>query len=120
MDSEVNTEKQEETGNNKPQRDEKGRLLPGNTANPDGRPVGSVSVITALKKRFRENPEQFNEFLERYIENPANERHIAEMIDGKPFARGEMKIDLPTSLIELISGTPNPNTSTNISGEDTA
>lgn len=27
------------TNDNKPQRDEKGRLLPGNTANPNGRPI---------------------------------------------------------------------------------
>lgn len=34
-------DKQDATSSNKPKRDEKGRLLPGGTANPNGRPVES-------------------------------------------------------------------------------
>lgn len=45
---------QETTSENKPVRDERGRLLPGNTANPNGRPVGSVSIIAELKKQLDE------------------------------------------------------------------
>lgn len=39
--------------NNKPQRDEKGRLLPGNTANPAGRPKG-LSLTEVIKQRLKE------------------------------------------------------------------
>lgn len=39
MENEENLDKQEI---NKPLRDEKGRLLPGNTANPNGRPKGKT------------------------------------------------------------------------------
>ena len=49
-----------------------------------GRPEGSISAISAIKKIFRENPEDFKEFIERYKKNPANEKHLVEMIDGKP------------------------------------
>ena len=40
------------TSEKKRQRDEKGRLLPGNTANPAGRPVGSVSIISAIARKL--------------------------------------------------------------------
>ena len=45
-----NLDKQDE---NKPQRDEKGRLLPGNTANPAGRPKG-LSLTEAIRRRLKE------------------------------------------------------------------
>lgn len=53
-DAQVNYMEQETTSENKPVRDERGRLLPGNTANPNGRPVGSVSIIAELKKQLDE------------------------------------------------------------------
>ena len=43
------------TSDNKPQRDEKGRLLPGNTANPNGRPAFSLTSI--LKEELQNIPE---------------------------------------------------------------
>jgi len=43
------------TSTNKPQRDEKGRLLPGNTANPNGRPAFSLTSI--LKEELQNIPE---------------------------------------------------------------
>lgn len=41
----------------KPKRDEKGRLLPGNTANPAGGKKGSFSLLPLLKKQLQECPE---------------------------------------------------------------
>ena len=70
---------------NRIKRDEKGRIVEGSAPlNPDGRTEGSISVISRLKKEFREHPEKFDEFLKRYLKNPQNEKHITEMIDGKP------------------------------------
>lgn len=50
--SENNQQKQEETRENKPQRDENGRLLPGSTANPDGRPPETIEQ-KAVRKVLR-------------------------------------------------------------------
>jgi len=52
--------------------------------NREGRPKGSISVVTRLKQMFAENPAEFEAFIKRYKENPMNEKHITEMIDGKP------------------------------------
>ena len=48
---------QDKTSENKPERDDNGRLLPGNTANPLGRPKGSISVVSAIKAKLQECPE---------------------------------------------------------------
>lgn len=74
--------------------------------NREGRPVGSISVIARIKKEFREHPEKFEEFLDRYLNNKQNEKHIAEMIDGKPFqkmdmtSKGEKIAFIPSELME--------------------
>lgn len=52
--------------------------------NMNGRPKGSVSVITRLKQIFEENPDDFEDFIKRYKDNPSNEKHVVEMLDGKP------------------------------------
>lgn len=55
-------EELEKTGDNRPLRDEKGRLLPGSTANPDGRPVESAEK-KLLKKALNEMVEEYREKL---------------------------------------------------------
>jgi hypothetical protein len=56
-------EKQEETRKNKPARDENGRLLPGNTANPNGRPP--LTEADKIKKKA------VDEFITEYKEKLA-------------------------------------------------
>lgn len=63
--------------------DEKGKFVKGTAPGP-GRPPGSISAITRVKQIFEENPDKFQEFIESYIEDPGNRKHIVEMIDGKP------------------------------------
>lgn len=59
-----------------------GKFVKGNPGG--GRPPGSVSIITRLKQIFEEDPEEFEKFIKEYKSNPLNQRHIVEMIDGKP------------------------------------
>jgi len=67
-------------------RGEKGYFAPGTAAGP-GRPVGSVSVIGKLKQIYEQNPDKFEAFVKRYADNPDNDKHQVEMIDGKPVAK---------------------------------
>jgi len=55
MPKKVSKKKSIKTSDNKPQRDEKGRLLPGNTANPNGRPA--FSLVSILKEELQNIPE---------------------------------------------------------------
>jgi len=62
----------------------KHRFKPGESGNPAGKPVGAVSVKARLKRMFRENPDKFEEFIQRYLKNPNNEKHLTGMLDDKP------------------------------------
>lgn len=51
---------------------------------------GCISPIAEVKRIFKENPERFQEWLEEYMKDPNNRKHIVEMIDGKPKQNVEM------------------------------
>jgi|SRR3990167_4084150 len=71
--------------NNGIKRDEEGKIIKGSAPlNPTGRPLGSISVITMLRQMFADNPEDFKKFVKSYKTNKDNQRHIVEMLDGKP------------------------------------
>lgn len=56
----------------------------GESGNPNGRPPGAISVIKRVREKFADNPEAFEAFIAEYIEDPANRKHVVEMLDGKP------------------------------------
>lgn len=72
-----------------PKRDEKGRLLPNQTSlNPDGRPKGSISILTDLKAKLekikRERPEEYEQLLDDYWQDKGKRELLIKMIDGMP------------------------------------
>jgi hypothetical protein len=72
---------QDKTSTIKPSRDEKGRLLPGNTANPAGRPKG-ISIKDRVRKFLEENPDRMDEFVEYFA---TKNRDLAwQMLEGRP------------------------------------
>jgi len=73
----------------------------GQSGNPAGKPKGAISVKARLKKIFREEPERFDEFVDRYIKNQANEKHLTEMLDGKPLQSVDMEVTMPKPIIPL-------------------
>jgi len=60
-----------------------GTFAPGNPGGP-GRPVGSVSIVAKIKKKFEENPAYFDEWVSKLLEDAGNRKAIMEQIDGKP------------------------------------
>jgi len=69
----------------KPERDEKGRLLPGQESlNPKGKPKGTLSFTTEIKKFLMENPEDFKEICRYYIKDKRMRDLLWKMIDGQP------------------------------------
>lgn len=57
---------------------------PGQSGNPAGRPKGSISIIGKIKAKFEENPEYFDEWVDKLLEDSSNRRAVMEQIDGKP------------------------------------
>lgn len=65
-------------------RNEKGQFVKGVSGNPLGKPKGTISVISRIKQIFEERPEAFESFVAEYMADPANRKHLVEMVDGKP------------------------------------
>jgi hypothetical protein len=96
------------------------RFKPGVSGNPKGRPEGVVSVVQKLRKRFRENPAEFEDFLDKYIKNPNNQKHIAEMLDGKPAQsiQADVKVELPQPLLNNVHSNDSNQETTEAEEED--
>ena len=84
-----------------PERDEKGRLLPGHTANPNGRPKG-MSLVSIMKEELgmylseEGDITKAKQMIRDYINNAAENndgiaiRDMIDRIDGKPLAKQEI------------------------------
>lgn len=57
---------------------------PGQSGNPEGRPKGSVSIMTEIKRYLKENPEKLEELMHYYIDEPKMRELLLKMIDGMP------------------------------------
>lgn len=79
----------------------------GQSGNPNGRPVGSISPITKIKQMFEENPERYEEFIEEYSKNKANHKHLVEMIDGKPRQTIDSKVEAELTINVINYGDSN-------------
>jgi len=100
-----------------PERDEKGRLLPGNTANPFGRPKDTFSIVGMIKSKLQEAPEGESKtyaelFIDQLMQKTIHEADTAMMrdminrVDGMPkqavdhTTAGEKIMYLPMEIIE--------------------
>jgi hypothetical protein len=77
------------------------QFKPGESGNPKGRPPGTFSPITMIRKYFEDNPEDASLFVMDYMQNPYNSKHIIEMLDGRPAQRVTVAGDaeLPFTII---------------------
>ena len=69
---------QDKTSQNKPERDASGRLLPGNTANPNGRPKGSFSLVEMIKHKLQEIPEGKDKTYAEYFVEQIMKKSVIE------------------------------------------
>jgi hypothetical protein len=65
-------------------RNDKGQFLPGVSGNPAGKPTGTVSIVAKIKQKFLDDPDYFDEWVAKLMEDPSNRKAILEQIDGKP------------------------------------
>jgi hypothetical protein len=80
-------EKQDKT-RKKLARDKLGRLLPNQESlNPEGRPPGSVSIVTRAKQILRDEPEKLEEVARDLLNNKKLRVELIRQIDGMPVAR---------------------------------
>ena len=65
-------------------RDDKGRFPPGVSGNPDGKPKGSISFMSRIKKILAEEPDKFEELCRYYINDKRMRDLLLKMVDGMP------------------------------------
>lgn len=92
------SEKLDNQEKNKPARDEKGRLLPGNTANPKGRPVGKTLKEYSAQK-FREMTDDEKE--EWLKTNRISGDTKWKMAEGNPQSDVEVKGEIESKIISV-------------------
>ena len=56
----------------------------GVSGNLAGRPKGSLSPKDRIRQMFEANPDDFDEFLQNYLNDKMNYKHVVELLDGKP------------------------------------
>ncbi len=108
----VEEESPKETGTYTPPRDERGRVLPGYTLNPNGRPKDSISVVAAIKRKLKEvDGESKKTYLEKLVQKVIDKllnegdvamiRDIIDRIDGKPTQKiaGDIENQAPINLL---------------------
>ena len=69
-------------------RDSMGRFLPGSVGNPEGRPVGSVSLADKLRQRLSSHPEEADAIVSALVKLGMNSdlgaiKEMTDRIDGK-------------------------------------
>lgn len=106
-------ENQDKQVENKPLRDEKGRLLPGSTANPNGRPKGQT-LKEYMAERFRTmSPEEKEEWLKDVAKSEK-----WRMAEGNPKqdveadVKGELKVIIPKAVADTFNINDNSNQET--------
>ena len=75
---------------------------PGVSGNPDGRPVGSISIINRIKQIWAENPEKFESYVEDVMKDKMLRREIIQQVDGRPaqIIKGDSSAPLVIELIQ--------------------
>lgn len=70
------------------------------TGNKEGRPKGSISIKDEIRRRLRDNPEQFDDLVKYYMTNEqaVMKKLLWEMLEGKPKEQVEATV---SSNIEL-------------------
>lgn len=82
----------------------------GQSGNPAGRPPG-ISPRQRIKAKFEEDPEAFDDFLEKYINDPRNRKHVVELLDGKPHQSVDLTTagkELPQPILNVLIDNSNP------------
>ena len=81
----------------------------GVSGNPNGRPEGGISPKNRIIAMFRENPDGFDEWLEEYITDPRNRKHVVELLDGKPHQSVDVTSggkELPIPILQITNVLP--------------
>lgn len=87
----------------KPLRDAKGHYIKGQCGNQSGRTVGSVSIMTVLKRKLRENPQLVEDIADQFIRIARRKNYkqleamkeLFDRLDGRVVETHKVEIENP-------------------------
>ncbi len=65
-------------------RNEKGQFPKGVSGNPAGKPLGSISIVSRIKRIFEEEPEYFEAYVRNVLKDDKLRGEVIRQIDGSP------------------------------------
>ena len=85
-------------------RDSKGRFIPGQSGNPGGTPVGTVSLVALLRKQLAEHPEDAKDIVKSLVAMGKTRelgaiKEMLDRIDGKVVETHKIEGELPIKLV---------------------
>jgi len=92
------TEKKQDKRKSLPQLFKKGQ-----SGNPKGRPVGSISIVGRIKQIFEQEPERFESYVKGVLDDEKLRKEVIQQIDGSP----AQKLDLTSGGEKLTFGVIN-------------
>lgn len=89
------------TGEKQADRDGNGRFMEGVSGNPHGRPRGSLSITTTIKRYYESHTEEFEALCKELREDKNMRKLLWSYIDGKPRESFEVngEVKLPTPIL---------------------
>ena len=78
----------------------------GVSGNPKGRPKGKLSPIDRIRQMFESNPDEFDAYLQDYLNDSGNRKHVIEMLDGRPMQRidhSSLGKELPKPILNVFT-----------------
>lgn len=99
----MNTDSHAKQATSKPARDAKGRLLPGHTANPHGRPPAAFSATDIIRARVAERPRVIDQL---FAAADAGEawaiQYIIDRIEGRPKQSVDQTVHTDPPAVEAV------------------
>ena len=85
----------------------------GESGNLKGRPI---SIVKKIKEKFAADPDTFDEWIDDYLQDKQNKKHIVEMLEGKPKQSTDITSDgdkIAPLLVKIIGKDEQDNGDTN-------
>ena len=92
-------EERNKTDDRRDWRDERGRFLPGNNANPEGRPRKELSLTSIAKAMLEAHPEMAQEIAKKWLEQSKSgvteaRRDLQDRIEGRVALPIQAKVEI--------------------------
>ena len=70
--------------------------------NRKGRPEGSISIIGKIRKKFKEDPLMFDEYVDGIMKDKTLRKELIQQLDGKPKETVDLTHRIPKPILDNV------------------